>query len=166
MKTLTERQQTHEVMALYGSGPFKLAQEFKKFEKDSVVWHSMSEKDRRRHVERFRSYKPTLEDYFEKPKTSGAKPNEKDQTKKDQAVVKTILFNDPNTIPPITYELHLRSHLPRMMSKCQGNCGEKIPTSDKEDFLLVKSFGRIQFSLKGEKHTKYGPLYIHFKMIV
>ena len=50
-----------------------------------------------------------------------------------------------------------------MVSKCQGNCGEKIPTSDKEDFLLVKSFGQIQFTLKGEKHTKYGPLYIHFK---
>ena len=74
MKALTERQQTHEVMALYGSGPFKLAKEFKKFQKDSVVWHSLSEKDRRRHVEKFRAYKPTLEDSFEKPKASGVKP--------------------------------------------------------------------------------------------
>lgn len=153
-------------------------------------------------MEKFRAYKPTLEDCFEKPKASGAKPNEevrkrkpevsmvadriddegstkikheleeqkqpesqskkyrlskklklsrkepssvktqvskkasKKGTKKDQPAVKPIQFNDPDSIPPITHELHHRSRLPRMVSRCQGNCGEKILTSDKIFFLL------------------------------
>ena len=71
MKAIIERQQNEEIMALYGSGPYKLSKEFKRFEKESVVWHSMTEGDRRKHVERFQSYQPTLEDYFMKPKASG-----------------------------------------------------------------------------------------------
>ena len=72
MKAIIERQQNEEIMALYGSGPYKLSKEFKRFEKESVVWHSMTEGDRRKHVERFQSYKPTLEDYFIKPKAAKA----------------------------------------------------------------------------------------------
>ena len=71
-------------LSLYGSGPFKLVKEFKKFQKDSVVWHSLSEKDRGRYVEKFRAYKLILEDSFEKPKASGAKPNESVRKRKPE----------------------------------------------------------------------------------
>ena len=85
IKAIIERQQNEEIMALYGSGPYKLSKEFRRFEKESVVWHSMTEGDRRKHVERFQSYQPTLEDYFMKPKASGAKPNEQRRKRKPEA---------------------------------------------------------------------------------
>ena len=45
----------------------------------------MTEGDRRKHVERFQSYQPTLEDYFIKPKASGVKPNEQRRKRKPEA---------------------------------------------------------------------------------
>ena len=34
---------------------------------------------------------------------------------------------------------------------------------DKEDYLIVKSYGKVQYKVSGKQHSKYGPLYIHFK---
>ena len=54
--------------------------------------------------------------------------------------------------------------VPCLVNRCQGNCGDKLFPADKEDYLVVKSRGRISFMNKqGEMDSKYCPLYIHFK---
>ena len=54
--------------------------------------------------------------------------------------------------------------VPRLVNRCQGNCGDKLFPADKEDYLVVKSRGRISFMNKqGEMDSKLCPLYIHFK---
>ena len=157
LKCLTERQEDEEVRAIYGSGLYSLSKEFKKFEMNSVRWHSMKEEERRNHVAKFRSYRPILEDYFEKPKASGRTPNERKRDRKPEADLifdrlkkeknKEILkedtkatglqFSDPDTPRKVTYELHLRSNV----HKCHGNCGDRLVLADKDDYLLIKSFG-------------------------
>ena len=42
---------------------------YKKFEVDSVKWHYMEIEARMKHAERFRIYKPTLDEQFDKPKS-------------------------------------------------------------------------------------------------
>ena len=61
----------------------------------------------------------------------------------------------------VTYEL--RSMVPRLVDRCQGNCGKKLLPADEQDYLLVKSWGHSNFFYKGENKSKYGPQYIHFK---
>ena len=52
----------------------------------------------------------------------------------------------------------------RLVNRCQGNCGDKLFLADKENYLVVKSRGRISFMNKqGEMDSKLCPLYIHFK---
>ena len=51
----------------------------------------------------------------------------------------------------------------KVLERCQGNCGNKVKSSDNGDYLLVKSHGPSSYSVKGESRTKYGPPYIHFK---
>ena len=60
-----ERQQDEEVRAIYRSGPYRLSDCYQKFEVDSVKWHSMDPEARMKHVERFRRYRPTLDDQFD-----------------------------------------------------------------------------------------------------
>ena len=72
-------------------------------------------------------------------------------------------IEDPNGERPIVYELFFRSMVPRLVQRCQGNCGVKLCTVDEGDYLLVKSYGISTFSVKGETRSKYAPLYIHFK---
>ena len=55
-KSLVERQQDEEVRAIYRSGPYRLSDRYKKFEVDSVKWHSMYPKARMKHPERFWRY--------------------------------------------------------------------------------------------------------------
>ena len=53
--------------------------------------------------------------------------------------------------------------MPRLVNRCQGNCGNNLFPADK-DYLVMKSRGRISFMNKpGEMDSKYCPLYIHFK---
>ena len=54
--------------------------------------------------------------------------------------------------------------LPLLVNRCQENCGDKLFPADKENYLVMKSGGRISFMNKqGEMDSKYCPLYIHFK---
>ena len=54
--------------------------------------------------------------------------------------------------------------LPLLVNRCQENCGDKLFPVDKENYLVMKSGGRISFMNKqGEMDSKYCPLYIHFK---
>ena len=51
-----------------------------------------------------------------------------------------------------------------MVNRCQGNRGDKLFLADKEDYLVVKSHGRISFLNKqGEMDSKLCPPYIYFK---
>ena len=53
-KSLVERPKYEEVRASYRSGPYRLSDRYKKFEVESVKWHSMDPEARMKHVERFR----------------------------------------------------------------------------------------------------------------
>ena len=41
LKKITKRQQDDEVCAIYGSGPYKLSNEYNKFSIDNLKWHLM-----------------------------------------------------------------------------------------------------------------------------
>ena len=58
-KSIVERQQDKEARAIFNSGPHRLSDRYKKFEVDSVKWHSLDPKTRMKHVERF-GYKGRL----------------------------------------------------------------------------------------------------------
>ena len=54
--------------------------------------------------------------------------------------------------------------VPRLVNRCQGNCGDKLFPDDKENCLVEKSRGRISFmNEQGQMDSKLCPLYIHFK---
>ena len=76
------------------------------------------------------------------------------------------MFTFPDTSAPekILYELFFRSMVPHLVNRCHGNCGDKLFPAGKEDYLVVKSRGRISFmNNQDEMDSKYCPLYIHFK---
>ena len=65
----------------------------------------------------------------------------------------------------ISYELFFGSMVPRLVIQCRENCGDRLFPADKEDYLAVKSRGRVSFmNNQGETDLKYCPLYIHFKV--
>ena len=175
-KSLVERQQDEEVRAIYRSGPYRLSDCYQKFEVDSVKWHSMDPEARMKHVERFRRYRPTLDDQFDKPKSSGRKPSDRKRTrkpdfesafdrldKKEKESRKSFTFQDLNALEKISYELFFRSMVPRLVNRCQGNCGDKLLPADK-DYLVVKSRGRISFmNRQGEMDSKLCPFVYPFQ---
>ena len=71
-------------------------------------------------------------------------------------------FSDPRIDPPKEFELHLRTKLPKAISKYQGKYGKTISTTNS---LSVRSFGTTSWTDRNtaEYRTKYGPLYIHFQ---
>ena len=118
----------------------------------------MDTEARMKHVERFRRYRPTLDDQFDKPKSSGRKPSDRKWTrkpdfesafdrldKKEKESRKSFTFQYPNVLENISYELFFRSMVPRLVNRYQGNCGDKLFPADKEDYLVVKSRGHISF---------------------
>ena len=73
-----------------------------------------------------------------------------------------ISFEDPCQGRETMSELHLRSELPKKITRCRGNCHKTITQSDR---LLVRSYGISSwFGQKtGEQRSRHGPLYIHFQ---
>ena len=57
-------------------------------------------------------------------------------------------------------ELFFRPMVPRLVNRCQGNCGNELFPVDK-DYIAVKLRGCISFMNK--QGEKYCPLYIRFK---
>ena len=176
LKKIIDRQQDDKVCAIYGSGPYKLSREYHKFSIDNLKWHSVTSEERKKHVLAFRNYNPSLEDQFTKPAKSGRKPSHQTRKRKPEPDVlikrlenkekrsgKKVHIEDPNAKRTVLYELFLRSLVPRQVERCQGNCGNKLKSSDNSDYLLVKSHGPSSYSVKGESRTKYGPQCIHFK---
>ena len=125
---------------------------------------------RRKHVKKFRMYKPTFDDEYVKPKKIGKKPSDggKRIRKQQETEVivdrhaKRIRIEDPNCELDIPFELFFRSLMPRLVGKCQGSCARKLSQSNKEDYLLIKSNGPTTFLAYGEERTKVGPQYVHF----
>ena len=69
-------------------------------------------------------------------------------------------LNDPDSLQPKLFQLHLQKDVPAVVRKCQGNCGKKLGM---DNFLVVKSFGKTTWTdKKGNKKSKFGPLYMHF----
>ena len=84
--------------------------------------------------------------------------------KKEKESRKSFTFQDPNAPEKIWYELFFRSMVPRLVNRCQGNCGDELFPADNEDYVVVKSRGCISFMNKqGEMDSKLCPLYIYFK---
>ena len=63
--------------------------------------------------------------------------------------------------PVQMFKLNLRQFLPKIVSRCQGNCGIKITQNDG---VLIKAYGTTKWMDKklGKEMSKYGPMYIHF----
>ena len=70
-----ERQQDGEVKAIYRFRLHRMSDSYKKFQVHSVKEHLMDPKARMKHVEQFWIYTPTLDDQFDKSKSSGRKPS-------------------------------------------------------------------------------------------
>jgi len=175
LQSIVKRQENDEVRALYGCGPYRLSTTHKKFQMNSIncsiKWHSMEAKKRMKHVADFRQHSPTLDEHFSKPSKSGRKPNESKRTRKPQPTVfidRISRANDhtridnPNAEREVKYELFFRSMVPRLVQRCQGNCGVNLFPADQKDYLLVRSYGLSTYTVKGETRSKYGPQYVHF----
>ena len=95
-----ERQEDEEVKAIYKSGSYRLSDCYKKSEVDSVKWHAMNPEAPMNHAQRFGGYKPTLEDQFDKAKSSGRKADFESAfdrlDKKEKESSKSFTFEDPN----------------------------------------------------------------------
>ena len=73
----------------------------------------------------------------------------------------SMRFVDPDMNLKKTFELHLMKDVPRLVQRCQGNCGKQIT---EDCFLVVKSFGTSRWTEKiWNKRSKFGPMYLHFE---
>ena len=74
----------------------------------------------------------------------------------------SISFPDPREGRQKVFELYLRAELPKIVTRCRGNCQEAI---SRDERLLVKSIGwsRWRDPKTQEEKSRYGPLYIHFR---
>ena len=110
-----------------------------------------------------------LEDQFKNTKQSGRKPSDRTRKRKPEPEVlidrledrekkpeKKVRIDGPHAKRTVLYELYFRSLVPRLVERCQGNCGVKLKTSDDGDYLLIKSHDPSTYTVKGETRTKYG----------
>ena len=68
---------------------------------------------------------------------------------------------DPRKEPETQFELHFRKDLPKLVTKCRGQCGVVIKPD--EEGMLVRSYGTSMTDRKtGASKSKYDKLYIHF----
>ena len=145
------------------------------------MWHSWSEERKADHLRKFREYVPNISDTFRMPANAGRKPGyqhrDRNTTEPDIVVdcikkstsgniqhcttSSTISFSDPRATTEKEFELHHRTNLQKLVSKCQGNCGRPIKV---EEVLVVRSCGRITWTDKStrKEKAKFGPMYIHF----
>ena len=116
----------------------------------------------------------TMEQEFKKPQKSGKKANEKQRKRKGTPEIfvervqkdeKRTRIDHPNVQPQVPYVLFFRSLVPRLVQRCQRNCGINLKPSDNEDYLVVKSHGSTTFTVNGEEKTRSGPQYVHFKNV-
>lgn len=73
LKKIIQREENDEMRALY-VGNYVLSPDYKRFQVSSHTWHSWNEDRSKDHVEKFRSYVPSIGDSFMLPGNSGRKP--------------------------------------------------------------------------------------------
>ena len=110
---------------------------------------------------KFRQFKPSFYDDFERPSNAGLKPNftprlqvretpqvlvDRQRDQRNEGIPLRISKSsesytwrstearlaDPNRNRKTTFELHLRKDVPRLVQRCQRNCGKEIT----EDWLF------------------------------
>ena len=92
-KTLSERQEIDEEMALYGSGNYVLSRQYKSW--FSAQWHSWTQERKNDHKQKFRNCKPAVDNTFDKPVSVGRKPN---QSKRARLSEPTNVIDRPSTL--------------------------------------------------------------------
>ena len=155
-----KKQQDNEVRAIYGSGPYKLSNEYNKFWIGNLKWHSMTLEERKKHVLAFRNYNPSLEDRFIKPAKSSTKSSNQSRKRKPEPEVlsnrlenkgkrsgKKVKIKDPNGKRTVLYEWFLRSLASQQVKRCQGNCGNKLKPADNGDYLHTSSHSPSSYSV-------------------
>ena len=75
---------------------------------------------------------------------------------------KRIPIEDPNCEPDISFEIFFPSLAPRLVEKCQSNCGQKLSQPREEGSLIIISNGPTKLLVNGEEQKKVGPHYIYF----
>ena len=88
LKTLIERQETQERLALYGSGDFVLAPPYKHW--FAPRWHEWSPERREQYIKRFRAFVPSLDQSFQKPANAGQKPGYRKRIRTDSPILRTV----------------------------------------------------------------------------
>ena len=83
IETLFEREESDEILALYGNGNYVLAPAYKSW--FTPKWHSMSVDEKKKYYGRFCSSKPSLESTFPKPARAGKKANQRVRSRSDAA---------------------------------------------------------------------------------
>ena len=72
-----------------------------------------------------------------------------------------MIFADPERNGKKKFALYLRKDVPRLVQRCQGNCGKRIT---EVCFLVVKSFGTTRSTDRnGNERSKFEPIYLHFE---
>ena len=129
LQKLAERQENDEIKAIHGSGSYSLSKQYSKFKIDSVKWQCIARDYRRKHVKKFRMYKPTLKDEYVKPKKSSKKPSDggkriRKQQKTEVIVdrhTKRICIEDPDCEPEIPFELFFQSLVPSLVQNVKAS---------------------------------------------
>ena len=126
-----------------------------------------------------------MDDTFAKPSNSGRKPgyqrrqrnvsepdiivDRSEQVEYDENPITSeekardsaeLSFCDPREREGKVYELHVRSKLPKSVSKCQGKCGRPIKDGD---IMVIRSYGKVSWTDKATGKEKQRFLYLHFK---
>ena len=72
-------------------------------------------------------------------------------TKRKRRTGNRLLSNAPEKI---SYDIFSRSMVPRLVNRCQVNCGDKLFPADKEDYLVMKLRACIGFmKTRGSQHS-------------
>ena len=56
LQAIVKREQSDEIRAMYGCGPYRLSNAYKAFEVEAVKWHAVETKNKMKHVANFRKY--------------------------------------------------------------------------------------------------------------
>ena len=163
LKKLVDRQEDNEIRAIYGSGSFHLNIQYAKFQMDSVKWHFLDAKKQRYKVSLFWQHIQTMKQEFKNPQKSEKKANEKQRKRMETSqMVKeserweknnnrwSIFFFNFIFQPQVPYVLFFRSLAPRIVQRCQWNCGINLKPSDNENYLVVKSYGSTTYTVNGD----------------
>ena len=143
-----------KIRALYVAGNYCLSPKYQKFHVASHVWHYWSEEWKTDQLRKSKEYVSDVSDTFHIPANAGGTPSyqHRETNTKELDIVldsiekstsgnsqhcttsSTISFCDPQATSEKEFELHHRTNLPKLVSKCQENCGRPIKV---EEVLVV-----------------------------